>query len=301
MSYVIDYSQNKGGALLCLLMIANHADRFGRNSFPGLATLAAECRMSERQIYRLISVIEESGELKTEREGGGRGRIKGFQIVMGNPDKMSSFIGVDNSGESVKAARGNPDIYGKETLTFTVKKGDILGRYKENHLSEINLSDKESGPGGPVSVDKSKAGERHGDLSGAHNPDLAGSTPAPASRSKPGQKLTPDLKAAADPLYRSDPKRFQKLIIWIWQKQKEGHIDVDISAVLRALRAREEKHGPVDDWWKYLQGENGTGQSMVDRERSRRLEAEAEEYKKPGPVKLGDLPALVQLARIGKQ
>lgn len=242
MSYVIEYSQHKGGALLCLLMIANHADRFGRNSFPGLATLAAECRMSERQIYRLISVIEGSGELKTEREGGGRGKIKGFQIVMGNPDKMSSFSGVDNSGEAVKSARQNPDIYGKETLTFTVKKGDILGRYKENHLSEINLSDKESGPDGPVLVDKKKK--------------------------KSG--IPEAIAAAADPIYQSDPKRFRNLVKWIRQKMSEKYPSPAIIAALEEFRERMATI--TGEWWPYLD-------EIGKKVRTEFLQREAEKHK----------------------
>lgn len=129
--------------------------------------------------------------------------------------------------------------------------------------------------------------------------DLA---PAPSAaldkgKSESGRKLEGELKAISDILFRSDPVRFGKLVKWIWQKQKAGCMDSDIASALRDLKSREEKLGPVDDWWAYL-GSNGNGQSAVARSRTRRLEAENNEQKKPGPVKLGDLAGLAKLAAL---
>lgn len=402
MSYVIDNSAHGGGAFLCLLMIANHADRFGRNAFPGVPVLAQECRMSERQIYRLLDELERSGELKTERAGGGRGKVKGFRIVMGNPDKMSPFMPADKSTETLTSEHEKGDISGQERVTFAAP---IRRTYLKN-------PEERTGAGAPGSVDNSKtAGERHGDLSGKYTIDpngcwlwsgaidpngygaikiagekrgahrvsfelYRGEIPAgldldhlcrihhcinpdhlepvsrsiniqrgdrsgqakinsekihcptgheynpantyyrkdgsrdckacrrqdnPAPASKPGRKLSPELKTAADPLYRSDPKRFDKLIIWIWRALKAGHEELDIVAALQNLERREKKLGAVDDWWKYLEGDNGSGQNMIERARTRRLEGEASTYKKPGPIKLGDLSALASLAAARKR
>ena len=113
---------------------------------------------------------------------------------------------------------------------------------------------------------------------------------------KPGGKLCAALRAPADQLFSSSPQRFQKLIKWTWLQLSSGHEEVDIIAALVSLQGREESYGLVDDWWAYLEGDNGTGQSMIERGRSRRLQGEAAEYKKPGPVKLGDLADLARLA-----
>ena len=68
-SWVIKYSQHKGSELLLMLMIANHAHADGTNAFPSLKLLAEECRMSRRQIARLVKTLEASGELVVHRRG----------------------------------------------------------------------------------------------------------------------------------------------------------------------------------------------------------------------------------------
>lgn len=144
---------------------------------------------------------------------------------------------------------------------------------KKNHWKRFNV--KETGAGAPGLVDKSKQGFRF------------------------TRKLSPELKDAANALYRSDSRRFARLPKWIRKKREGEHNDADIAAALLALREREVKYGSVDNWWGYLEGTNGTGQTMVDRKRTQRLQIEAAAYKKPGPVKLGDLPGLAALAAVG--
>src|ERR1700686_2993589 len=73
MSWVIEKSGQKGSNLLVLLMIANHADTTGRNSFPAVTTLAAEARLSERAVRYILAKLERSSELVIERDGGLRG------------------------------------------------------------------------------------------------------------------------------------------------------------------------------------------------------------------------------------
>lgn len=119
---------------------------------------------------------------------------------------------------------------------------------------------------------------------------------AAVDKSKPGTKLGPELAATAGLLYDSDPRRFERMIVWIKIQQKAAYEDADIAETLRKLRAREEKHGPVDDWWAYLEGENGTGQSLIKRVRSQRLQGEAAEFNNPGSVGLKDLADLAKSA-----
>lgn len=144
---------------------------------------------------------------------------------------------------------------------------------KKNHWKRFKV--KETGAEAPGLVDKSK--EKFGFT----------------------MKLSPELEKASSALYRSDSHRFARLPKWISQKLKAGHSAADIAAALLALREREVKYGAVDDWWAYLEGTNGTGQTTVDRKRTQRLEAEAAAYKKRGPVNLGDLADLAKLAALG--
>lgn len=69
-TWVINHSRHKGSNLLVMLLIANHAHSDGSNAFPSLDTLAAEARMSVRQIARIIDKLEASQELKVMRSGG---------------------------------------------------------------------------------------------------------------------------------------------------------------------------------------------------------------------------------------
>jgi len=70
MSWVIEKSLQKGSNLLVLLMIANHADTSGRNAYPGVATVAAETRLTERAVRYILPKLEVSGELVIERDAG---------------------------------------------------------------------------------------------------------------------------------------------------------------------------------------------------------------------------------------
>jgi hypothetical protein len=64
-SWVTEKSKHKGSALLVFLMIGNHCNSNGEESFPSIETLARECRI----IARLIA----SGELQCAPDAGPRG------------------------------------------------------------------------------------------------------------------------------------------------------------------------------------------------------------------------------------
>lgn len=124
MSYVIENSKQKGASLLCLLMISNHADRWGRNSFPSYETLAQECRMSRRQMIRIVESLIESGELRL-RNPGGPGRSNTFQVVMEVSDKLSLAKKWDSdkkSPELVTSASPDSDIAMSPEPSLTVLK-----------------------------------------------------------------------------------------------------------------------------------------------------------------------------------
>lgn len=67
--------------------------------------------------------------------------------------------------------------------------------------------------------------------------------------SKPGSKLTPALKAAADVLYEHDSMRFAALARWVWWAQKQGWPD---EAIAEALKMAMPAVIKIDTWWPYL-------------------------------------------------
>lgn len=46
-----------------LMGLANHADRYGRNSFPGQTTLAQYAQCSDRSVRRKLDELEKDSEL----------------------------------------------------------------------------------------------------------------------------------------------------------------------------------------------------------------------------------------------
>ena len=68
---------------------------------------------------------------------------------------------------------------------------------------------------------------------------------------KPGKKLTdPSLKAVTDKIYKRDPKRYQRLIHWVWFNQKAGWSN---GAIREALSMADEYLDQAPEWWAYLQ------------------------------------------------
>lgn len=149
------------------------------------------------------------------------------------------------------------------------------------------------------------AAERRGTAKNASSlspsPPLSLSKKPPAARvnNKSESESRGKLKVAIAGLMNSDPNRFRRLPEWVRKQRGLDHLDDDIASALIELKKREEKMGPVKDFWGYLEGRNGSGQSAVERARTERLQAEASTYKKPGPVKLGDLADLAKLATMG--
>jgi hypothetical protein len=115
-SFVVKHSEHKGGALLLLLMIANHAHADGSNAYPTVKTLAAECRMSVRQVIRLVAQLEKSGELIVERSKGRHHHNYAINMNL-NRDKKSELNDDKMSQLTLTSETPNPDICDTPTLT----------------------------------------------------------------------------------------------------------------------------------------------------------------------------------------
>ena len=68
-------------------------------------------------------------------------------------------------------------------------------------------------------------------------------------RSKAGQKLNPIIAKETEPIYRRDPKRYERLIIWVWHNQRIGWPD---EAIANALRMADAYLDVAPNWWAYL-------------------------------------------------
>lgn len=83
LSWVLNESESTLGSRLVLLSIANHADAKGMNSWPNVATIAQEARVSERQTQRCIKQLEKLGELAVEKGAGYNGSHRFRLLGMG--------------------------------------------------------------------------------------------------------------------------------------------------------------------------------------------------------------------------
>lgn len=156
MSHVIDNSQHKGSSLLCLLMIANHADRFGYNTFPSYGTLAQECRMSKRQMIRTVKLLIQSGELRLKARGG-PGKSNSFQVVMDGSDKMS----LGDSDKKSLGKKRHGDIGDIRVVTSTTKHGDTA-MSPEPSLTVLEPEEEEGEEKHPLHLPVDKFSEKDG-------------------------------------------------------------------------------------------------------------------------------------------
>jgi hypothetical protein len=121
-TWVINHSKHKGSALLVMLMIANHAHADGTNAFPSVSTLARECRMSDRQITRIIQQLETSGELVVDRSAGRF--THRYAIAMTEPTRESKSPEI-NPDNMTGLSDSDPDNLSPLTLTFPIPNPDI--------------------------------------------------------------------------------------------------------------------------------------------------------------------------------
>lgn len=154
-SWVIQHSKHKGSALLLMIMIANHAHADGTGAYPAVTTLASECRMSDRQIKRLLPELEASGELVVFWSRGRRSHEYAIRMGKSNSDILSLLIEAyekehpdtnhDNlsplpDSSTVTSEHSNSDISDAPTVTFPA------AHIKEEPSLEKNKKEKRQSP-----------------------------------------------------------------------------------------------------------------------------------------------------------
>lgn len=133
--------------LVVLLCLADHENETTGQLNPSMATLARECRMSERQVLRHVQTLRglpdhrkvirhQTPLLAVATAGGGRKTTNHYRILLPKNSDIGGRVALENTviGGSVSAngkgviGGGNPDIGGAdraETLTSGAGKGDI--------------------------------------------------------------------------------------------------------------------------------------------------------------------------------
>jgi len=121
MTEVWEHSQQEGGALLVLLALADHANDQGY-CWPSVPTLAKKARLSERHIRRILSDLQNTGELEIEARTGRSNYYRVITPRIGD-DKLSGVGGADKSAPLTPAsvppltpASGTPDAHVSQTV-----------------------------------------------------------------------------------------------------------------------------------------------------------------------------------------
>lgn len=70
MTRVWEHSKHKSTKLLLLLAIADHVNDERGHAFPSIDHLSGKCRITRRQVFRLLRELERSEELTIEKGTG---------------------------------------------------------------------------------------------------------------------------------------------------------------------------------------------------------------------------------------
>ena len=102
MTQVWEHSVHKGGPLLLLLAIADHAHDDGDGAYPSIQTLAHKTRLSERHTTRLLQELAGSGELVIREKEGPRG-VNVYRVTFSQSGAVLSgdILSGDNGGGGV--------------------------------------------------------------------------------------------------------------------------------------------------------------------------------------------------------
>ena len=84
LSWVLDNSESEHSARLVLISIANHADKYGQQSWPSVRAIGEESRLSERVVRSAIAELEKIGEIAVQREAG-PGRSNVYSLLKMHP------------------------------------------------------------------------------------------------------------------------------------------------------------------------------------------------------------------------
>lgn len=127
-NWVIKNSRQTGSMYFVLLMIANHANAEGKKAFPSIPLLAQECRLSERQVRRIVAALARTPELYVVFSKGGKPSEMAIdydayadeepgQDVRVETETNPVNLSGDNPDNMTGSGSENPDIDGDQTRT----------------------------------------------------------------------------------------------------------------------------------------------------------------------------------------
>lgn len=108
MSLVLHHSKANGAGKLVLIGIANHQSDSG--AWPAVSTLAKYAGVSERRVQQLVRELEETGELVTRIQEGGRGQYK-TNLYWVNVSCPQDCDGTYNHRTGVKSGDSRGEIW----------------------------------------------------------------------------------------------------------------------------------------------------------------------------------------------
>jgi hypothetical protein len=116
MTRVWKHSKAKGSALLLLLAIADYAHDDGTGAYPGMKTLAAKTRMSERNVRYMVQELVGMGELSVEERASTYGTNK-YAVLAGQEKIAPPDVPSPNRREErqLSGEDGQPGAEGEET------------------------------------------------------------------------------------------------------------------------------------------------------------------------------------------
>lgn len=133
MNRVWEIEELKGGRLLVMLALADHANDAGE-CWPSQPHLAKKARLNERQVRRVIDSLVEDGYVAVIDKGIGRGKRPHYRLFL-HPVKADKMSGINSDKMSDKKADisciksdisdKKADILSQENRTFPTVKADI--------------------------------------------------------------------------------------------------------------------------------------------------------------------------------
>ena len=156
MARVWAHSRRKDGELLVMLALADFAND-ASECWPSISVLAAKARLTERQTRRVLSKLEEVGEIRRLKSNGGRHRRNHYFITLSeNPDNITG-----------KELQGKNNSVIGDTKTLTPMSGALTHQGTVNKIcseSDRQILRFETGAKAPLSssIPKGKKTTRRG-------------------------------------------------------------------------------------------------------------------------------------------
>jgi hypothetical protein len=125
-----------------LLALADHADHDGDHAFPGEELLAAKTGYTERNVRRILRILEEMEIIYCTSEGRGAGYKSEYSIVTDNGNISEYFLKKEDKLSALKRAKRPLSRNQKEDKMSSLNRSNS-GNKEDKFDTERNLQNKE--------------------------------------------------------------------------------------------------------------------------------------------------------------